>query len=282
MWTNEDKFFYYGNMNALTYATNNLYKMNRNGTIKSIIVHPPGISRDLIVTTLSSPSTGIKGNTIKVPNTVKNYGVISSPGFFVKFYLKTIAGRTYYLGYRYISGLAANRSNYAITNVKIPTNIVEGNYYLMAYADPSNSVLEANENNNKKVSTNRINIKGLPPKLTLTGYAQCPPINFLQVKDNRTIWLVFNNMAYIKEGNGFTPTNVTIQDIQTKQRIYVSSLSISKYPTFTNPDNMIIIKLYTPLLNGHSYTLYLSQVKHYFVDHQKYGSIYTILCHHQL
>ena len=112
--------------------------------------------KDLIVTQVTAPAEGIKGNTITVPNTVKNQGNTATGGFYVNYYL--INNSPIYIGQRYISSLAAGASNSQNTKLSIPLNITNSNYSIMAYADDTKLVNESNENNNYKYSPTKIQI----------------------------------------------------------------------------------------------------------------------------
>ena len=112
--------------------------------------------KDLIVTQVTAPTRGINGNIITVPNTVKNQGNTATGGFYVNYYL--INNSSIYIGQRYISSLAAGASNSQNTKLSIPLNIINSNYFIMAYADNTKLVNESNENNNYKYSPTKIQI----------------------------------------------------------------------------------------------------------------------------
>ncbi|MBZ2167099.1 Ig-like domain-containing protein [Methanobacterium spitsbergense] len=112
--------------------------------------------KDLTVTQVTAPTTGVKGNTIIVPNTVKNQGNTATGGFYINYYL--INNSSIYIGQRYISSLAAGASNSQNTKLSIPLNITSSSYYIDVYADSSKIVSESNESNNYKYSTTKIQI----------------------------------------------------------------------------------------------------------------------------
>ena len=117
--------------------------------------------KDLIVTQVTAPRIGVKGNTITVPNTVKNRGNTATGGFYVKYYL--IGDSIIYIGQRYISSLAAGASNSQSTKLSIPLNITSSSYYVDVYADKTNLVSESNESNNYKYSSTKIQITNARP-----------------------------------------------------------------------------------------------------------------------
>ena len=112
--------------------------------------------RDLIVTQVTAPTTGVKGNTITVPNTVKNRGNTATGGFYVRYYL--ISNSSIYIGQRYISSLAAGASNSQNTKLSIPLNITSSSYFVDVYADRTKLVSESNESNNYRYSSTKIKI----------------------------------------------------------------------------------------------------------------------------
>lgn len=124
--------------------------------------------KDLEVTSLSIPATGVKGNHVVVPNTVKNIGNIASSGFYVRYYLKS--SHVYYIGQRYIGGLAAMRSNSQNTVLTIPSSIPIGSYFILAKADGTNSVKEINEANNYRRSSSMIRVQDPLADLKVKAY----------------------------------------------------------------------------------------------------------------
>ena len=115
--------------------------------------------QDLIVTNITAPIRGVKGNTITITNTIKNRGNTATNGFWVNYYLKISSTSTpNYIGQRYIKSLAAGASNTQNNKFSIPLNITSSNYYIMAYADSTNLINESNETNNNRYSTTKIQI----------------------------------------------------------------------------------------------------------------------------
>ncbi|WP_048190934.1 CARDB domain-containing protein [Methanobacterium sp. SMA-27] len=117
--------------------------------------------KDLIVTQVTAPTKGMNGNTITVPNTVKNRGNTATGGFYVKYYL--VDNSTIYIGQRYISSLAAGTNNSQNTKLSIPLNVTSSSYYIKTYADKTNLINESNESNNYKYSSTKIQITNARP-----------------------------------------------------------------------------------------------------------------------
>ena len=119
-----------------------------NNKSKSIKIGP-----DLIVYSLSAPSSAARGLTISVTDTTKNSGGGTAGTSTTKLYLSTNttydAGDTY-LGERAVLSLSAGATSSGSTSVTIPSGITTGTYYIIARADADGVVPEINENNNNK------------------------------------------------------------------------------------------------------------------------------------
>jgi len=127
--------------------------------------------RDLTVTKVTAPIRGVKGNTIIVPNTIKNQGNTATSGFWVAYYLKiSSTSSNNYIGQRFINSLAAGASNSQNTQLTIPINITSSNYYIMAYADISKLVNESYETNNYRYSSTKIQIINSRPVYITSDY----------------------------------------------------------------------------------------------------------------
>ena len=110
---------------------------------------------DLIVSSLSGPSSAATNTNISVSNTVKNQGTVTSATSYVKFYLSTdtnITDTDIYLGQRSINALSGGASSSAATSLNIPATVAEGTYYIGAIADATNTNLESDEANNTAVT----------------------------------------------------------------------------------------------------------------------------------
>jgi beta propeller repeat protein len=130
-----------------------------NSKVDSTALTVPNI--DLQLKNIYKPSSAVIGEYVLVPNTIWNNGPEKAGQFTVKYYLSTdstITSSDVYLGSKTISGLAGKKSSLIYMRLKIPLN-VSGNYYLGAVVDSSNAVVETNEFNNTKATSNQINIK---------------------------------------------------------------------------------------------------------------------------
>jgi subtilase family serine protease len=111
---------------------------------------------DLVVTTLTGPTTAGAGASITVNETTKNQGQGTSLASATGFYLSTnttIDAADFNLGTRDVPSLAPGTTNSAATVFTVPSNIGVGNYYLLAKADVAGAVTESNESNNVKMGS---------------------------------------------------------------------------------------------------------------------------------
>ena len=114
---------------------------------------------DLTVVNMINPNKGLKGHSIGITTVVKNLANAKSSNFYVSYYLNLEkTNKLIYIGNSFISSL----SGQSIINVKktvtIPSKISTGNYYMAAYVDSGKNNAETNENNNFRISKNKIYI----------------------------------------------------------------------------------------------------------------------------
>ena len=115
------------------------------------------LQSDLVMTSISGPTTAAPGQQIGVVATVKNQGNGSSGGFYVSVYLSADSVITPWddafetgdleIGTAYVTGLAAGGQHTFTINCTVPPTLA-GTFYLGAIADSRNNVIESNENNN--------------------------------------------------------------------------------------------------------------------------------------
>ena len=97
---------------------------------------------DLIVSSLSAPSSIATGVNVSLSNVVKNQGPGASATSYVKFYLSadaTIDTSDTYLAQRSVSSLNGGSSSSANTTIKLPVTTLPGTYYIGAIADETNT-----------------------------------------------------------------------------------------------------------------------------------------------
>jgi hypothetical protein len=119
------------------------------------------IGPDLIVSTLTAPTSAVRGTTISIGDTTKNKGCGTAGASTTKFYLSTNTtiniGVDYELGTRPVPALGTNAVSTGTTSVVIPVGISTGKYYIIANSDDAKVVVEGNEGNNKKTKAITIN-----------------------------------------------------------------------------------------------------------------------------
>jgi subtilisin family serine protease len=133
------------------------------------------VGPDLIVTTVSVPSSGAAGATIAATDTTKNQGAgpaaASSTGFYLSPNL-TIGPDDKLIGSRTVGGLAPNGTSTGQALLQIPGDTLPGSYYVIARTDWNDTVVEPTETNNDK-SSSVIRIGG---DLAVTSVAASSPV----------------------------------------------------------------------------------------------------------
>jgi len=120
---------------------------------------------DLTVQNVTLPSSTTVGSSIQFNYQVKNQGTASAGYSNTYFYLSpdlNIDSTDIYLGYDYVSGIAAGSYSQESATLTIGSNVNPGNYYLIYYVDGDGYVNESNENNNGFGDLITINSAGNP------------------------------------------------------------------------------------------------------------------------
>ncbi len=119
----------------------------------------PVTNSDLLIYSLTVPSSASEGQTISLTDTTQNSGTGTASASITKFYWSSNSsydtGDTY-LGERAIPALAAGASNTGSTSVVVPSGTCLGTSYIIAVADANNAVSETNESNNTKSKSIKI------------------------------------------------------------------------------------------------------------------------------
>ena len=136
-------------------AADPAYVIGSAGAVVTIISNDS--PSDLLVTTLTGPSTAGAGLPITVNDTTKNQGAGPSDTSVTAFYLSSnnnvIDGPDIPLGTRNVGSLAPGATDAVASTFTVPSNVAVGNYYLIAKADANLTVSESNENNNVKTAS---------------------------------------------------------------------------------------------------------------------------------
>ena len=117
------------------------------------------IGGDLVVSSLSVPSTARAGASITVTDATQNQGAEGVPASATGFYLSSdlaVGATDVFLGSRGVGSLAPGGSSSASTQVTIPAGTPSGSYYIIAVADWAAAVAESIETNNTRVAAVRI------------------------------------------------------------------------------------------------------------------------------
>ncbi|MCC7277943.1 MAG: hypothetical protein IT487_06460, partial [Chromatiaceae bacterium] len=118
---------------------------------------------DLIVTTVSGPTTGVRGKKITVKWQVKNQGNAKAGAHYSRLYFSRdnivstadVASATCY----HRAGIAAGVTQSCSVSVTVPKTLTPGAYYLGVVADYRGVILEANEGNNAMAAASTITLK---------------------------------------------------------------------------------------------------------------------------
>jgi subtilisin family serine protease/subtilase family serine protease len=109
------------------------------------------VGPDLIVSTLTAPSSATAGTTVSVGDTTRNQGSETAAAAVTAYYLSVNAvldAADLLLTTRTVPSLAPGVSQSGSTSLVIPGSTAGGKYYIIAKADGDNSVAESLENNN--------------------------------------------------------------------------------------------------------------------------------------
>jgi len=121
------------------------------------------VFEDLVVTNVTAPSSGVRGNEITLNTTIKNNGFLSSGGFNVTFHLtpeKSFNNRdSVFLGKIRVNNLIGGETMQPDPQFTIPTNITPGNYYIRVFIDSNKEIPESDEKNDVMYSSTKITIQ---------------------------------------------------------------------------------------------------------------------------
>jgi len=119
------------------------------------------VFEDLVVTNVTAPASGVRGNEITLNTTIKNNGFLSTGGFNVTFQLtpEKSSNNSVFLGKIRVSNLAGGETMPPDPKFTIPTNITPGNYYIRVIIDSNKEISESNENNNEMYSSTKITVE---------------------------------------------------------------------------------------------------------------------------
>jgi uncharacterized protein YkwD len=145
--------YYYGAITDGSTAETNEINNAICSAASTRISEPP--RPDLVTTSVGSPLAGISGKSIALNASVKNTGSVSASYFYVSFYLSkdmTIDPGDILIGEAYVSSLSAGSSRIVSLSAAIPSETIDGTYYICALADGTGRISEQNESNNAQSS----------------------------------------------------------------------------------------------------------------------------------
>ncbi len=164
-----------GNTN-LSLATNNTTQQ-RSATVFVggqifTLTQDPSIAPDLVITSLTGPTTAVIGGQITATVVVNNQGSIAAPAFRVEFYfsaspaistsaIDTGSGCSF-------AGLAVGVPTPCSLPVAVPASLTPGIWFLGAIADPTNQVVEQDKSNNTRVADSGPLTLTTVPSLSIT------------------------------------------------------------------------------------------------------------------
>jgi subtilase family serine protease len=144
-----------GNYYVLAKADADLTVAESNETNNLKVGSTVAVGPDLVVASVTVPTSAAAGSSIAVADTTKNQGGGSASASGTSLYLSAnvlLDGADVLLGSRSIGPLAADASDAGSTSVLIPANTPAGLYYIVAKADGAGVVGETQEANNVKFS----------------------------------------------------------------------------------------------------------------------------------
>ncbi len=119
---------------------------------------------DLTETAVAAQGSLIVGKSTQVSDTAKNQGAGAAGSSTTRYYLSTtpsnIPKGTLLTGSRSVPALAGGASSSGTAMVSLSPYFVPGNYYLLACADDTRSVIESDENNNCAYSSGMLKVDG--------------------------------------------------------------------------------------------------------------------------
>ncbi|MGA2606382.1 MAG: CARDB domain-containing protein [Terriglobia bacterium] len=131
-----------------------------------------GAQADLLVTSVSIPSSATVGGQVSLSATIKNQGGTAAGAFRMSFYLSTsstISTSSTNIGYCTYTSLAAGATNTCAMSPTLPSSVGAGTYYGGAIVDDLNQVSESNESNNTLLASNTLTVSSSQADLLVTS-----------------------------------------------------------------------------------------------------------------
>lgn len=136
----------------------------------SVTLSPPFTAiatRDLQMTALTAPATGIIGDSIAITSTVLNEGTMAAGAFRVAFYFSSnniiSTGDVLTGPFCSIASLAGGASTNCNMTIAVPSTISSGAWYVGAIVDDQFAVTETNESNNTRATAGTMTLSQPSP-----------------------------------------------------------------------------------------------------------------------
>jgi uncharacterized repeat protein (TIGR01451 family) len=129
---------------------------------------------DLEITALSAPQVGYTGVAFPQTATVRNRGGREANNVAVRFYLS--ADATFdpmvdtVLGTATVTAIPAQASAQATLNAPLPANLTQSSYFVFAFVDPDNAIVEQSEANNRSAPS-AVTIGAPKPDLVVSSFS---------------------------------------------------------------------------------------------------------------
>jgi subtilase family serine protease len=245
---------------------NNIYESNENnneGTGSSGIQIELSPWPDLIVTEVNlSEDTLTAGQSMEVSFTVRNNGTGNTPGttWTDKIYISDESqwnAAVILLKQVQRSGVLNADSTYDVTtNIQIPYNLANADYWIFVYTDANDAVYEYTGNNNNYLGSNPLHVLSYPP-VDLTMLSFTGPESANSGQDISIQWTVKN-----------------LSSIPSLTSMWYDALYLSADTTWNNSDTYLGRWQHTGTLNaGNSYSL----SKNFTIPNGLSGTYYLIM-----
>ena len=204
-------------------------ELNNINTIKINI--PKSKEIDFSIKTYDNNFNSVcQGKSILISNTIKNQGNINSISNSINYYLSTnplLDSTDVFLKSTTTSPIPFANSISINDSILIPQNTSPGNYYIISFVDPLNSIAEVYEENNSSLTRVKILSKEIDIELLSIG------LSYTKIPVNTTI-----NLQYSILKNSF-------QNISTKISTYLSLDSIvDSHDTLLNNTDILLTNAY--------------------------------------
>ncbi len=202
---------------------------------------------DLVVSSVTAPSSEFSGRNVLVTWAITNQGTADATGtWYDNIYASTdnVAGNDYYFGsYSFTGTIAAGQSVTRSQEVTLPINW-SGDRWFVVITDGGNSINElTNENNNTTVAAQPINIQLSPfPNLQVTEVT--PPSASFSGAETQISWKVKN------VGSGATNTSYWYDQVWLSQDSILDVQGDYLLGTLTNPSYLNPNDIYTNTLTA--------------------------------